>query len=169
MASTRRLQWQADAIVDAPLGVTWAAIDDLSLIPRYHPVVRNVELPTGVSRRAPGVEYRCVVPEGPRRGWCVEKVIDHVPLHRTTVAFTDDSWGLSKLIDDFVTEIVVEPSGDSMTRVVLRGFYTPRGAWGAVLNTLVLRRQMRRRAADTLRGLGQLLASGRPVEGSTAR
>ena len=33
MAVTKQLQWSTDVIVDAPLEKTWAAIDNLSLIP----------------------------------------------------------------------------------------------------------------------------------------
>lgn len=129
MSATRQLQWQADAVVDAPLEKVWAAFDDLSLIPHYHPVVQRVEYPSGVTRRAPGVEYKCIIETGPRRGWCVEKVMDHAPLQSSTVAFTDDSWGLSKLIRDFMTEVSVERLGEAKTRVRLRGFYTPKGWW----------------------------------------
>jgi hypothetical protein len=168
MPLTRRFQWQVDGIVHAPPEATWAAIDDLSLIPQYHPVVRSVEFPSESSRRAPGVEYKCVIPTGSRRGWCVEKVIDHIPLRSTTVGFTDDSWGLSKLIDDFVTEISIEPSAGSTTRVILRGFYAPKGWWGVVLNALVLRRGMRNRAAATLRGFKRLLEGKSSPEGSPA-
>ena len=91
-----------------------------------------------------------------------------MPFRSTTVGFTDDSWGLSKLVSDFVTEISVEPSGEAMTRVVLRGFYTPTGWWGAILNALVIRRNMRNRAADTLRGAKQLLESNPSHEGKPA-
>jgi len=160
MPSTRQLQWQTEAIIEAAIEETWAAIDDLTLIPRYHPVVREVEFPSGVSRREPGVEYKCIIPTGSRRGWCTEKVIDHVPLRCSTVAFTADSWGLGTLIDDFVTEIAVEPAGESRTRVILRGSYIPKGWRGAVLNALFIRRTMKRRATDTIRGFKRLLEGG---------
>jgi hypothetical protein len=165
MAANAPLQWQSDVVVDAPLEKTWAALDDLSLIPQYHPVVRRVALPPGVSRRAPGVEYKCIIPTGRQRGWCVEKVVDHTPLRGTTVAFTDDSWGLTKLVGDFLTEVSLEPLAEGKTRITLRGFYTPKGWRGALLNALVLRRGMRKRADDTLRGAKRLLESGPPREG----
>jgi len=157
MAESRSCQWQVEAVVDAEIGRTWAAFDDLALIPQYHPIVRNVEFPSGSQRRAPGVEYRCIVPTGPQRGWCVEKVIEHVSLRRSTVAFTADSWGLGKLLDDFVTEIAVESVDGTSTRVTLRGFYTPRGLKGRILNMMVIRRTMRKRAGDTIRGFKRLL------------
>jgi polyketide cyclase/dehydrase/lipid transport protein len=168
MAASRTCQWQAEEVFDAALERTWAAFEDISLIPQYHPVVRQVEFPSGSRRRAPGVEYKCIVPAGPRRGWCIEKVIDHVPLRSSTVAFTADSWGLAKLLDDFVTEIAMEPVEGTKTRVTLRGFYTTRGWRGWVLNALVIRRTMRKRANDTIRGLKRLLEGRTSSQGGAA-
>jgi hypothetical protein len=156
-AGSKQLQWQAEIIIEAPLETIWAAFEDLSLIPSYHPEVQKVEFSSGVTRRGPGVEYKCIVPSGPRRGWCIEKVMEHVPLRSSTVAFTDDSWGLSKLVGDFITEIHVEPLAEAKTRVMLRGFYTTKGWRGYVLNALVIRRTMRKRAQETLRGFKRLL------------
>jgi hypothetical protein len=168
MAGSQNWQWQVEEVIDAPLERTWAAFDDLSLIPRYHPVVRDVEFLSGASLRAPGVEYKCIVPAGPCRGWCVEKVVDHVPLQSSTVSFTADSWGLGKLLDDFVTEIAVEPFEGTKTRVSLRGFYAPRGWRGWLFNALVIRRTMRKRASDTVRGLKRLLEVQASPEGIAA-
>lgn len=67
-----------------------------------------MELLSGSARRAPGMSYKCIVPTGRRAGWCVERVIEHVPLQRTTVTFSEDSWGLSRLLADFTTELSVE-------------------------------------------------------------
>ena len=78
-------QWKVEVHVTAPIAKVWEAIDDLSLIPQYHPDVRHVECLSGQTKRAPGVTYKCVVPEG-RKGWCVEQVVEHVPNRRMSVA-----------------------------------------------------------------------------------
>jgi hypothetical protein len=140
----------------------------LSLIPAYHPEVREVEFPSGNMKRAPGVEYKCVIPSGPRRGWCVERVMEYEPLRRTTVAFTDDSWGISKLVENFVTEISLEPETGSETRVSLRGYYAGRGWRGAILNAVFLRRKMRKHAEETLEGLKRLVESRTASSGNPA-
>ncbi|RMF67737.1 MAG: SRPBCC family protein, partial [Calditrichaeota bacterium] len=36
-------QWAVEVHIAAPVAKVWEAIEDLSLIPRYHPVVREVE------------------------------------------------------------------------------------------------------------------------------
>jgi uncharacterized membrane protein len=153
-----RLQWQVRVEVHAPLVEVWEAIEDVSLIPLYHPEVRQVELLSGSSRRAPGMSYKCIVPSGKRAGWCVEQVIEHVPLERTTVAFPSDSWGLSRLLGDFTTELSVAPAGaPDRTRVLLAARYRPQGWRSRVLNCLGLRWVMRRRARQTLERLRHLI------------
>ena len=47
--------------------------------------------------------------------------------------------------------------GEAKTRVLLRGFYTPKGWWALIMNALVIRRNMRHRANDTVRGFKRLL------------
>ena len=50
-------QWQVELCINAPIAQVWDAIEDISLIPQYHPEVRSVECLSSTSRRAPGVAY----------------------------------------------------------------------------------------------------------------
>lgn len=156
VAVTGRPQWESVLTVTAPLGDVWAVVDDLSLIPDYHPEVRNVQFLSGESRRREGVRYKCVVLEG-RKGWSIEEVIEHVPYAYTKSATPEDSRGPGRSFDGLVTEISVEPEGSSATVVTIRAWYRPRGAYGRLANPLFLRRAMRRRAARTLEGLKTLV------------
>lgn len=155
-AVTDRPQWETRVRVEAPLVQVWDAVEDLSLIPEYHPEVRNVQFLSGDVRRRQGVRYKCVIPRG-RKGWCVEEVVAHEPLARTTVAFTEDSWGMARRLRDFVTEISVEPEGSAATQLRLRAWYRPSGLGARLANPVFLRRAMRRRADATLRGLKALV------------
>ena len=160
MSTERRVprQWKVIVEVHAPLAEVWEAVEDVSLIPAYHPDVRQVELLSGTARRAPGMSYKCIVPSGRRAGWCVEQVIEHVPLQRTTVAFPADSWGLTRLLGDFTTELsVASPGRVDRTRVELTAYYRPQGWRGRLLNRLGLRWLMRRRARQTLNNARQLI------------
>lgn len=149
-------QWRTEVVVAAPLSAVWDAVDDLSLIPEYHPEVRQVEFLTGHARRGPGVRYKCVVPEG-RKGWCVEEVVEHEPYARTTIAFPEDSWGIARKVEGFLTEISVEPRGSGETLLRLTAWYRPRGWLMRAANPVVLRRMMRSRARKTLDGLKRLV------------
>lgn len=149
-------QWEVEMLVSAPLASVWNAVDDLSLIPDYHPEVRHVEFLSGQARRAPGVRYKCVVPEG-RRGWCIEKVVEHEPFERTTMVVPEDSWGMGRLLEGFLTEISVEPRGSGETLLRLKAWYRPRGWVMRAVNPLAMRRMMKNRAIRTLDGLRELV------------
>lgn len=152
------LQWRISLEVQAPLAEVWEAVEDVSLIPAYHPEVRQVELLSGSTQRAVGTSYKCIVPSGKRAGWCLEQVVEHVPFERTTVAFPADSWGLSRLLGDFTTELSVAAAATpERTRVQLAARYVPQGWRAGLMNRLGLRWVMRRRARQTLDRLAKLI------------
>jgi uncharacterized membrane protein len=152
----KKYQWQVDIIINAPLKRVWDAVEDLSLIPKYHPEVRTVEYVSGQTRRAEGVSYKCIVPKG-RKGWCIERVVEHIPYEKTTIDFPEDSWGLSRMFSDFVTEINVKSGENDSTIATLVAFYNPKGALTAVMNALFIRRMMRKRALQTLASFKKLV------------
>ncbi|RMF58766.1 MAG: SRPBCC family protein, partial [Calditrichaeota bacterium] len=143
--------------IAAPVAKVWEAIEDLSLIPRYHPVVREVEYVSGQTRRGPGVAYKCVVPEGRQKGWCVERVVEHIPRRKTTVAFSGDSWGMGRMFDEFLAETTVEAGPEDTTLVHLKAYYIPRGFKMRLVHGLFMRRMMCKRAKLTLDGLKRLV------------
>jgi uncharacterized protein YndB with AHSA1/START domain len=155
---TREPQWAIEIRINAPVEKVWEATQDLTLIPKYHPDVRSVEFVSGATRRAVGIEYKCIVPEG-RKGWCVERVIENIPNQKMSVAFPEDSWGLSKMFDDFLTELTFAPEVGGATRVRLEAFYVPKSLKVRVMNALVMRRMMRQRALLTLEGAKRLIES----------
>ena len=158
---TKRPQWEVEARINAPVTKIWDVVEDLSLIPQYHPVVRSVEYVSGQTRRASGVAYKCVVPEGRQKGWCVEHVVEHIPNRKTTVAFSEDSWGMGQMFGEFLAETTFEPRGDNTTMVQLKAYYIPRGFRMRLMHSLFMRRMMRKRAMLTLEGLKRLVEGQR--------
>jgi len=148
------LQWHTQISIAAPKERVWAIADDITLIPQYHPDVRRVELISGAKSRAPGVRYRCTIPEG-RKGSCIEEITEYVPGSRFVTAFPEDSWGLSKQLADFTVETVVEPAPEG-TRIRLNAYYRPRTLLMKLLNPLGLRRLMARHAFRMLAGARHL-------------
>ena len=88
----------------------WAIVDDISLIPQYHAEVGKVDLLSGQSTRAMGVKYQCTILEG-RKGSFVEEVVDYVPGERFSTAFPEDTWGISKMLRDFVVDSILGAAG----------------------------------------------------------
>ena len=115
-------QWTAEIHIDAPASRVWEIGDDISLIPQYHPEVAHVDFISGNTKRALGVKYRCHILEG-RRGTCVEEIVDYVPNQRMTVAFPEDSWGMTKMFAHFTVDTTVIPESAAQrtsTRSLLR-------------------------------------------------
>jgi uncharacterized protein YndB with AHSA1/START domain len=157
---TAPLQWRAKITVSAPPERVWAIADDITLIPRYHPEVREVELISGAAKRAAGVRYRCTIPEG-RKGDCVEEITEYLPGKRFVTAFPEDSWGLSRQLAEFTVETVVEPAPEG-ARIWLNARYRPRSLTMKLLNPLGLRRLMARRAFRVLEGVKRLAEEPAP-------
>ena len=155
--ANRELQWVTDVQINAHTSAVWAVIDDLSLIPRYHPEVEKVECLSGATKRAAGVAYKCIISEGPRKGWCVEKVVEYDPNRKMTVSFPEDSWGMSEMLKNFSTELTIEPTVSGGTWVKLRAYYSPRDLKTRVANVLLIRHRMRKRAHRMLQGLKQIV------------
>jgi len=156
----RNPQWQVEIQINAPVPIVWDAIDDLTLIPQYHPDVRSVECLSGQTKRAQGVLTSALFPKG-ERGWCVERVVEHILNRKMSVAFPEDSWGMSDMFHDFLTELTVEPRQGDGTLVKLQAYYVPSGLNVRVMNVLLMRRMMRKRVRLTLQGLKRLVESQR--------
>jgi Polyketide cyclase / dehydrase and lipid transport len=148
-------QWRTSVTVRAPKQRVWGIVNDISLIPQYHPEVRHVDLLSGQRARAVGVRYQCTIPEG-RKGSCIEEVVEYVPGERTATAFPEDTWGMSKMFADFVVETILVPQGEDETVLVLEAYYEPIGWKTRLLNVLFLRRLMARRALRTIDGIKRL-------------
>lgn len=156
---TREPQWQVAVVINAPIARVWEAGEDLSLIPSYHPLVKRVEYVSGGTTRAPGVAYKCVIPEGRQKGWCVERVVEHIPMQKTSVSIPEDSWGMARMFDGFLAESTLEPAGDRGTLVRFAAYYAPRGIAARLMNRLYLRAMMRSTARLTLEGLKRFVES----------
>ena len=101
--------------------------------------------------------YKCIIPEGSQKGWCVEKVTEVVPLRKMTTEFPEDSWGMSKMFGNFATELHLEAKGESQTALHMLTYYQPIGLKVRLLNIILMRAMMRKRAKKTLLGLKTLV------------
>ncbi len=154
----RKLQWEVKIRINAPLKKVWDATQDISSIPIYHPEVEKVELLSNQNERAPGVEYKCVIPEGnPRSGSCIEKVIENVEYEKTTILAVEDTWGLSKMLKNYITDVTFEKADEQTTILHFSGYYDPIGLKVKIMNILVLRRIMKKRGKQVLTGLKDLV------------
>lgn len=150
------LQWQTSITIDATPQRVWAVVDDITLIPKYHPEVRQVDLLSGAHTRAAGVRYRCSIPEG-RKGSCVEEVTEYEAGSRFVTTFPEDTWGIGEMLSSFSVESIVAPDAQGKAVLTLKAYYRPRSLLARLSNPLVLRRMMAKRAHATLRGIKRLV------------
>jgi Polyketide cyclase / dehydrase and lipid transport. len=153
----KKFQWKVQIDINAPVEKVWSVVEDISSIPQIHPDVRSVQFVSGQTKRAPEVEYMCVVPDGPRKGSCVEKVVEHIEYQKTSTVSVQDSWGLGDIITDFITDVNFESINKNTTRLIMIGYYRTKGIKNTIINALFVRRTMRKRGKAVLMGYKNLI------------
>ncbi|MCJ8012274.1 SRPBCC family protein [Paenibacillus sp. KQZ6P-2] len=150
-----KFQWKAEIHINASQKRVWEIIDDISLIPKYHPDVAKVILISGQKNRAVGVKYQCNILEG-RKGNCIEKVCEYIPNVKVSTFMSEDSWGMHKMLADFVLETTLLPQDNNSTILLFEAFYNPVGFFNKLLNVLWLRRVIKKRSLIVMTGIKRL-------------
>jgi hypothetical protein len=139
-----------EVVINAPLETVWEFGMDITRIPAFHPRVVKVELLSGKARREPGVSYRCLLAGG--KHTCVEKDIEIIPMQKIVTVLPEDTFGISKVLPDYVLETTVHRVGQSSTKIEISHYYSTRTLKAMLLN-LVARRKIARDAQATLNGI----------------
>jgi hypothetical protein len=139
-----------EVVINAPLETVWEFGMDITRIPAFHPRVVKVELLSGKARREPGVSYRCHLADG--KHTCVEKDIEIIPMQKIVTVLPEDTFGISKILPDYVVETTVHRIGQSSTKMEISHYYSTRTLKAKLLN-LVARRKIARDAQATLNGI----------------
>jgi hypothetical protein len=136
-----------EVIINAPLEMVWAFSMDITRIPTFHPRVVKVELLSGKARREPGVSYKCHLSGG--KHTCVEKDIEIVPMERIVTILPEDTFGISKILPDYVVETTFHRIGSFVTKVEISHFYSTKTMKAKLLN-LIAKRRIARETQDTV-------------------
>jgi len=134
-------------IINAPLEAVWAFSMDIRKIPEFHPRVVQVELLSGKALREPGVSYQCYLSGG--KHTCVEKDIEILPMQKIVTVLPEDSFGISKILPDYVVETIFHRGGQSSTKVEISHYYSTLTLKAKLLN-LVAKRRIARDTQATL-------------------
>lgn len=139
-----------EVIINAPLETVWEFNMDITKIPTFHPRVVKVELLSGKARREPGVAYKCHLSRGKHS--CVERDIEIVPLQKLVTVLPEDTFGITKILSDYVVETTLHRVGQSSTKIEISHYYSTPTLKAKLLN-LVARRKIARETQDTLNGM----------------
>jgi len=147
-----RKQLERAASADVEPTRLWAVLIDSRLLPKWAAAVDHVEKCDGAGERVGAVRH-CRVHLGGRAGQMVERCVELVPKREIAYVVDDDSFGMSRMFQDYGFRITLRPIGDRGTRVSIETFYTPRNGIYALLNSLVMRRRFRAVVDELLSGL----------------
>jgi Polyketide cyclase / dehydrase and lipid transport len=135
-------------IINAPLEAVWAFSMDITKIPEFHPRVVKVELLSGKALREPGVSYQCYLSGGKHS--CIEKDIEIVPMQKIVTVLPEDTFGINKILPDYVVETTFHRVGHSSTKVEISHYYTSTPTLKAKLLNLIAKRRIARDTQATL-------------------
>ena len=121
-------------VINAPLEEVWAFSMDLTKIPTFHPGVVKVDLLSGKAQREPGVAYQCHLKGG--KHTCIEKDIEIVPMEKIVTVLPEDTFGISKILSDYVVETTFHRVSDSSTRVEISHYYSTNTLKAKLLNLI---------------------------------
>jgi hypothetical protein len=136
-------------IINAPLEAVWAFSMDITKIPEFHPRVVKVDLLAGKAFREAGVSYQCHLSGGKHR--CVEKDIEVLPMQKIVTVLPEDTFGISKILSDYVVETTFHRVGQSSTKIEISHYYSTPTLKAKLLN-LVANRRIARDTQETLNG-----------------
>lgn len=122
---------------------------DLTKIPEFHPRVFKVDLIDGKAFRAAGVAYQCYLSGGKHS--CIERDVEIVPLEKIVTVIPEDTFGISKLLNDYTTETKFEKLADSATKVEISHYYSTPSLKAKLLN-LIAKGKIARETRATLTG-----------------
>lgn len=107
-------------IIIAPLEAVWSFNMDLTKIPEFHPRVCKVDLLAGQASRGPGVAYQCHLSGGKHR--CIEKDVEILPMQKVVTVLAEDTFGITKILNDYTVVTTLERLGDRSTKARLAIF-----------------------------------------------
>jgi hypothetical protein len=87
---------------------------------------------------------------------CVEEVVAYDPERMVTTRMVSDTWGIDRMLTDFVLVSTVSRRTDTSTILKFQAFYQPLGLKNRLLNALFLRRALRKRGLAVLEGIKRL-------------
>jgi hypothetical protein len=151
-----KFQWKLELTINAPSDVVWSIANDVSLIPKYHPAVDSVDLIDGQRERIAGTRYQCNVTHGKGKGSCIEEVVESIPGSKFSTFMGRDSWGIDKMLKDFVVDTTLIPQANNSTVVRFEAFYNPVGLINRILNLVILRRKTMQRSWEVMNGFKRL-------------
>lgn len=137
-------------IIRAPLAEVWSFNMDLTKIPQFHPRVVKVDLLAGKPHREAGAAYQCHLAGG--KHTCVEKDVEIIPMEKIVTVLPEDSFGISKILDDYMVETTFHSVDATSTRMEISHYYSTVTLKAKLLN-LIAKPKIARETLATLNAI----------------
>ena len=135
-----KLQGSSEIAIAAPPHTIWEILEDSRAnLPHLWPMVKSCEIE---GKERVGAVRRCGVEFMGKNGYTVERCIESVPERRLAHSINDDSFGFSRVLNDFWFAFILEPT-DTETRVRVESHFDPKGLRGRVMSALMIKRTFR--------------------------
>jgi uncharacterized protein YndB with AHSA1/START domain len=139
-----------EVIINAPLEAVWTFNMDLTKIPEFHPRVFKVDLLSGESLSRGG-RVVSMSPFG-RKTHVHWKDIEIIPMEKIVTVMPEDTFGISKILNDYMVETTFQKLGDLSTKVAISHHYSTKSMKAKLLN-LIARARIARETQATLNAI----------------
>jgi hypothetical protein len=136
-----------EVIINGPLEAVWSFSMDLTKIPEFHPRVIKIDLLSGKTFHEPGASYQCHLSGG--KHTCIEKDVEIIPLQKIVTVLAEDTFGISKIFNDYRVETTFQSFGHRSTKVEISHYYSTTTLKAKLLN-LVAKGKIARETQATL-------------------
>ena len=121
-------------------------------MPEYMHAVKHVDAPSG-RREAVGATRSCQVEMDGKKGEVVERCTEVENGTRISFVVERDTFGFSKMFDDFGFSFLLEPRDHQRTHVALEGFYREKNVLAHLMNASIMKRKLHHLRAGILTNL----------------
>ena len=145
-----KFQSKQEVIINAPIEKVWEFNQDLTRIAEYHPRVNKVDLISKQNFRGVDIAYQCHLSDG--KNTCIEKDIEIIPMQKIVTIFTEDTMGISKLLNDYVVETLFTRIDEKTTKMEFYHYYSSNTLKIKLVN-LFARKKIARESQETLNAI----------------
>jgi hypothetical protein len=148
------------SVANVNRATVWAILTDSRLLPKWAPVVREVEA-CDASGESVGAVRRCRVELAGRAGRMIERCVELEPERRLAYVVDDESFGMRRMFAHYGFRISLDAVAPAQTSIKIETFYTPRNLVFTALNVLMMRSRFGAVVDRLLSGLVGLAESSR--------